>query len=167
VQLTYFVSNTEQKAFGCSCISHSPQTLDEKSDVIFIGIITDKERGPLENALHVKFHVSKSWKGIDTQSVTIHIDDPQCSPPFFADREYLVYSYKDLFEIRMPACSGTTVTENTEIVQPEIQYLDTHYTPITLKIGRTESLNILPVIEIIAAIVGISIVAFLVIARHR
>src|SRR5690606_6740464 len=116
---------------------------------------------------HITFDVSKSWKGIDTRLVTIHIDDIACETSFRPGDEYLVHAYRDSFELRMPTCSGTTWTENQEGIANEIAYLDARYEAVRIVDGHTASVNTLTIIQLLSISCGIGAVAYVMLVRRR
>jgi hypothetical protein len=156
-----------QNASACQVSINRP-AIYENSEVIFIGTVTQIDRGvPLEHGSHVTFLVSKAWKGIDTQLVTIHNGYSQysvCGPfPLFKNQEVLVYGGKDLFEIYL--ASGTMTKEPSQYFERDVQYLDSLYSPIDLKEGHTRSVNIIPFLQILGTLLAISAVAFVLIKR--
>jgi|Tabmets5t2r1_1033131.scaffolds.fasta_scaffold00038_14 hypothetical protein len=121
----------------------------------------------LERAMHVTFNVSKSWKGIDTELTTVHIDNPARPLAEFGIGKYLVYAYRDFFEVRMPTCSGSSWTENQGIIRDDIVYLDAHYEPIKIAEGHTGNVNLLPIMQIVGSLCGIAAVAYVILAQRR
>lgn len=168
------------KAFACQCVRHSPEMYYERSDVIFVGKVSGRESAaPLEEGTHVTFHVLKSWKGVDTKTVTIHNGDrSSCgSYPFRGDdpeREYLVFATKDFFEIRTTLCGGTIPMDRLDVdldlnpflnIDLYLKYLDDNAMPIELKAGHTESVNIIPPLQILGGFVVVAVAAFILIKR--
>lgn len=158
-----FLTITSQPAFACSCSVPRPGIYEE-STAVFVGKVVEKDGGsPIDYAMHVKFEVQKSWKGIDTKSTQVHLDNPACTTPFLDNETYLIFAYQDMFEVRMKGCSGSSWMGNVENLEPDIRYLDEHYSSIAL-IERT---NIKEGWEILGVLVGISLVAFFVIMKQK
>ena len=155
---------TIQPAFACSCSPRIPEKYYQ-SEVIFVGEIL--ERGAADNEMYVTFNVSQSWKGVETGTVTVHIDSPGCSPPFIAGLEYIVYGYNNDFGARIKACSGTVSTENIEYASRDFGYLNAAYAQIELKPGHTSYTSpILQAIQILSVSVGISAAMFFILSRN-
>ena len=167
----FLVSSTvpgPQVAYACQCGGRTPQEYDTTSDVIFVGRLVEmRDNVPFEWSPHITFDVSKSWKGIDTRLVTVHIDDIACETSFRPGNEYLVHAYRDSFELRMPTCSGTTWTENQEGIAYEIAYLDALYEPVRIIDGHTGGVNALTLIQVLGVSCGIGAVAFVMLVRRR
>lgn len=158
-------ANTIQPAFACSCSTRIPEKYYQ-SEVIFVGQIL--ERGAADNEMYVTFNVSRSWKGVDTRTVTVRIDSPGCSPPFMAGLEYIVYAYSNDFGSRVKACSGTVSTENVEYVSRDFGYLDAAYAQIELKPGHASYASpTFLAIQILSVSAGISVATFFIISRRH
>jgi len=114
VILYAIVQTVMPHAFACSCAVPRPQVYKE-STAIFVGKVIEKDGGSMiDGATHVTFDVEKSWKGVDAKTIKVHIDSPACSTAILENEDYLVYANLDLFEVRMPSCSGTSWMGNVE-----------------------------------------------------
>ena len=159
-------------AMACQCDDPRPEIYEE-ADVIFVGTITKIDAyAPLENTRYITFDVSKSWKAVDTKSITIHNDSGQCdSMVAIMGYEYLIYAKnEDILKINV-ACGGSIWTgyggsSNEEHVARDIMQLDALYEPVELTQGHTVSVNIFPPLQILGTLVALGIVAFLIIRRR-
>lgn len=161
-----FLIITSQPASACSCFVPRPG-IYEQSTAIFVGRVAEKDGGsPVDYAIHVTFDVQKSWRGIDAKTVRVHLNEPECSTPFLDNEDYLVFAYLDRFEVKMKACSGTSWMGNVEHLEPDISYLNEHYTPIALT-ERTNMFEEEGWLLFLGVFVGISTAAFFVIAKGK
>ena len=164
------VNITFQDAFANQCARFSPDRNYERSDVIFVGKVTNiMEASPLDLGTIVTFDVLKAWKGVDTQKVTIH--NGGCSScgsyPLREDdpeRGYLVYATKDLSGIRVTFCGGTAPL-GTLNADSDLKYLDDNFVPIEFRTGHTMSVNIFPPLQILGSFAAIAAAAFILIRR--
>lgn len=142
-----------QNACACQCARQSPERYAQSSDVIFLGrVISKVEARAPEVGSYVTFDVLKSWKGVDTKTVTIHTGDgSSCgSFPFRLDDperlEFLVYGTQNFGEIFVTLCGGT-ISRNLQgvdfnsnpymNVDLSIEYLDNTLSPASLRQGHT------------------------------
>jgi hypothetical protein len=158
------------QAYACSCTRLEPDRHYELSDVIFVGevVAIDKNR-PFEEGAYVTFDVSKSWKGVDAKSVTIHTgeaNDPCSYYRFEESREYLVYGTEAIFAIDTRLCSGSIPTDSDHFVDANLEYLDSSYSPLQLKSGAITSFNPLPLTVIIGIPLAIGTAAFLILRKR-
>jgi hypothetical protein len=158
-------------ASACQCVVRRPEIYEE-SDAIFIGKITKIDRyHPLENTRYITFDVSRSWKGVETESITIHSDNNECAGMVaIMGQEYLIYAKnKDLLKIDV-GCGGSIATDggssNEEFVARDIKYLDTLYETVTLREGHTTSVNIFPPLQILGSFIVLAIGAFVFLRRR-
>ena len=105
-----------QNAYACQCSPAGPDRLYESSDVIFSGKVSkvNEVYSFLENQQYVSFANITSWKGVDTESVTIRAEQWCGVNRFNEDVEYLVYADKGPVSIDAKACSGTVPLENAQ-----------------------------------------------------
>lgn len=167
VTAVIFITNYDfQTAFACQVVDPRPE-LYERADFIFIGTVTKAHQyAPLENGEHVTLHVTKSWKGVDTEYVTVHNDYGFCGGfPFIEDQSFLVYGFKNIYEINIPFGSGSMSAESSSFLDRDTQYLDSHYASIELKTGHTMSVSIFPVLQILGGFTAIAMTTFVVIRR--
>ncbi|MGH9878884.1 MAG: hypothetical protein ACRD5H_14730 [Nitrososphaerales archaeon] len=179
--LTLAVNYGLQNACACQCIRYSPEKYSERSDVIFLGRISSREEAPPpEVGSHITFEVLRSWKGVDTEKVTIHNGDgSSCGAfPFRLDNpeheQYLVYATNDFSEIRVTLCGGTIPRyasgvdlELNPLLNADLylKYLDDNFKPIELEEGHTRSVSIVPPLEILGGLLAVAAAAFIVIRR--
>ena len=159
--LNTYLDMVLQPIFACSCGIRRPQVYED-AEIVFVGKVLEKDYSSwIDGAMHVTFGVSKAWKGIDANTVTVHLDSPGCSPPFLDNESYLVIAYQEIIETKMKACSGTVWMGNVDHVEPDIQYLDGHYSQITL----TDKAITLAELQILGVFISISLLAFFAISR--
>jgi hypothetical protein len=134
---SYFVN---QDAYACQCSPGVPDRLFENSDVIFSGKASKvyEVYSFLENQQYVSFVNVTSWKGIDTESVTVRAEQWCGVNRFNGGTEYLVYADKGPVSIDAKACSGTTPLENADY---HARFLAAKPT-IPLKEGNTYSVSL-------------------------
>jgi hypothetical protein len=148
----------------------APERFYELSDVIFIGRVTSIDRNrPLDQAVHVTFDVYKSWKGVDTEVVTIRTGNGNSCGYFRFEQghEYLVYGDKDISSINVGLCGGTADIEYTPfVVNRDLKFLENSHTQLELKAGYTTSVNLYPIMTIVGSLVGISAVTFVVLVKR-
>lgn len=137
VASSYFAN---QSAYACQCSPGGADRLYEDSDVIFSGKVSkvDEVYSFLENEQYVSFVNITSWKGIDTESVTIRAEQWCGVNRFNEGAEYLVYADKGPVSIDAKACSGTVPLENAGY---RSQFLAAKPT-IPLKDGDTGSISL-------------------------
>jgi hypothetical protein len=155
-------------AFACQCSRVAPEYYYERSDAIFTGRATSIDRNtPLDEATHVTFDVSKSWKGIDTKAVTIRTGDGTgCGYYSFKQgQEYLVYGTKQVASINVDQCGGTA-SFDSPFVNLDLAFLENKHALLELKAGHTMSVNILPIMTVLGSLVAISIAAFVIIRKR-
>jgi hypothetical protein len=176
-----FLSNlTCTKAFGCQCSRLGPDYLASSADVIFVGkVAAIEQKSQLGQEKYVTFDVLKSWKGVNTETVTIRNgDDSSCgSYPLNraeAESQYLVYANHEYSEIMITLCGGTIPLDTGGIdldLNPHLDprrdfaYLDSSYQPIVLKPGRTPSIDVFLPIQILGAFAATAVLVFFVIRR--
>jgi hypothetical protein len=157
-----------QSAFACQCSRLAPDKYYEMSDVIFLGRVASVDGNqPLDQATHVTFNVSKSWKGVDTKVVTIRTGDgTSCGfYRFGQDHEYLVYGTKTLSTIDVNQCGGTaSIDSDADFVNRDLQFLS-GYTPLELKAGHTMSINPIPILTVVGSLVAISLTTFVILKK--
>jgi hypothetical protein len=127
---------------------------------------------PLENTRYITFDVAKSWKGVDTKSITIHNDGSQCdSMVAIVGYEYLVFAYnKDFLKINV-GCGGSVYTSypgssNAEYVARDIKNLEEIYEPIELVEGHTASINPFPIMAFVGGAAAVGIVSFTILIKR-
>jgi hypothetical protein len=162
------IGNYGYQSVSACQVSINRPAIYENADVIFIGTVTKIDRDvPLEHGSHVTFQVSKAWKGIDTQLVTIHNGYSQysvCGPfPLFKQQDVLVYGGKNFFEIYL--ASGTMSAEPSQYFERDMQYLDSLYAAVDLKAGHTTSVDIFPPLQILGSFLAVAVAAFILIRR--
>lgn len=175
--LLLFLINTTsgfiiQEASACQCIDPRPEIYKE-ADVIFVGTVKHIDRQvPLENARYFTFDVSKSWKGLDTKSITIHNDSSQCdSIPAKVGEEWLIFAYnKDFLKINV-GCGGALWTgypgsSNEETFVQDVKHLEELYTPVELRTGHTMSVNPFPLIVFAAVPIVLGIAAYVILVKR-
>ncbi len=97
-------------AQACSCMAPpAPKIALEKSAAVFVGRVASVEKSDGGNTY--QFAVSKQWKGVDgnTAAVVSATDSAACGINFDADRDYLVYAFKNEgdTQLRTNLCSRT------------------------------------------------------------
>jgi hypothetical protein len=146
-----------------------PERYYEWSDVIFLGRVTSvNENQPHDQAAHITFNVSKSWKGVDTEIVTIRTGDgtPCGFFRFYRNQEYLVYATRDISSINVSQCGGTASVDESPFVSRDLEFLENNHTPLELNAGRTASISLFPIVTTLASFIAISIAAFVVIRKR-
>ena len=144
-------------AFATQCSRHSPETYYERSDIIFVGTVIDIENEPrfLERGQYVLLNVSKSWKGVDTKTITVNAEGGR----FREGNEFLVYADKNFLAMEVTFCGGTIRTESDGLADRELGYLENNHSTIELKADHTMSMNPFPLLGLIGALMGIAIAA--------
>lgn len=101
-----FLFAIPSSGYACSCVPQAPvQEALNQAEAVFAGkvikIVQPKPdaQGVISTAdpVQITFEVSQSWKGVSFKEVTIRtaLDSASCGFFFEADKEYIVYSYKN------------------------------------------------------------------------
>lgn len=162
-----------QSAFACTCARPESERHYEISDVVFLGRVTGVDAQPHDVAEHVTFNISKSWKGVDTRTVTIRTGDGTgCGFYRFEQGiEYLVYGTRDIASINVGLCEAPSPVDSSGSADPspfvshDLQFLDSR-TPLEIRAGHTASVSISLIATILGIFAAISLAAFVVIKKR-
>ncbi|HEY9404217.1 MAG TPA: hypothetical protein VIQ24_16285 [Pyrinomonadaceae bacterium] len=90
---------------ACTCIISTPAEDFIRADAVFIGKVVS-----VDDQFGAKFHVLKSWKLIDADTVVVYTTDPRksgCAYVFQKDESYMVYAELTKGKLHTGQCWGT------------------------------------------------------------
>ncbi len=143
-------------ASACTCaFPGTPQEEFIESDAVFIGKMISYGRGtvlrdflrrnvPILNpTLSYErtyiFTVTKSWKGIEENSVTITSDGVSCGYPFIPEMEFIVYADQSGSDLFASMCSRTKTTD-PQLASEDLAFLNT-LSPLPLNASYSATIS--------------------------
>ena len=85
---------TKINLFACECFFQTFQVESDNADLIFKGVVLDKKDSIAIGKVFYTFRVTKVWKGIASQNITIETNygGPSCGATFDINKEYVIFS---------------------------------------------------------------------------
>jgi hypothetical protein len=81
-------------AVACSCLRPpTPAQALQECDAVFAGRVTRVDRVGQSNGRRVVFRVRRAWKGVASDTVTVHQGGTTCDNDFQPGKHYLVYAF--------------------------------------------------------------------------
>lgn len=126
-------------AFACSCSEPNPMSEElRQSDVVFMGEALQVRKD--QSGSTVEFLVSKTWKGVSAEKITVVTADSgaSCGYSFEEGEEYLVYGLgKDTISVSL--CSRTAPVAEA---YSDLSALGPGYTPTENSVNPDNSAGI-------------------------
>lgn len=148
-------------AFACSCSGPDPVSEElTQSDAVFMGEASQVRKD--QTGITVEFMVSKAWKGISTERITVVTADSgaSCGYSFEEGEEYLVYGLgKDPTSVSL--CSRTIPVAEA---YADLSALGPGYTPTENSMNPDNSDDSIPIFVGVGAAIAAGI-AFLTLRR--